>query len=93
MPLRAAVPLALQAAALAVALALPAFVGANSYALFIATQLGIYIIASSIIFIYGDIGYGLKGALHTCYRRHLSSSGYAAHLNCVGTRVIRMSIG
>jgi branched-chain amino acid transport system permease protein len=46
MPLRAAVPLALQAAALAVALALPAFVGANSYALFIATQLGIYIIAA-----------------------------------------------
>jgi branched-chain amino acid transport system permease protein len=46
MALRAAVPLALQAAALAVALALPAFVGANSYALFIATQLGIYIIAA-----------------------------------------------
>jgi branched-chain amino acid transport system permease protein len=46
MPLRAAAPLALQAAALAVALALPAFVGANSYALFIATQLGIYIIAA-----------------------------------------------
>jgi len=46
MPLRAAVPLALQAAALAVALALPAFVGANSYALFIATQLGIYMIAA-----------------------------------------------
>jgi ABC-type branched-subunit amino acid transport system permease subunit/ABC-type branched-subunit amino acid transport system ATPase component len=46
MPLRAAAPLALQAAALAVALALPAFVGANSYALFVATQLGIYIIAA-----------------------------------------------
>jgi branched-chain amino acid transport system permease protein len=46
MALRAAVPLALQAAALAVALALPAFVGANSYALFIATQLGIYMIAA-----------------------------------------------
>jgi branched-chain amino acid transport system permease protein len=46
MPLRAAAPLALQAAALAVALALPAFVGANSYALFVATQLGIYTIAA-----------------------------------------------
>jgi branched-chain amino acid transport system ATP-binding protein/branched-chain amino acid transport system permease protein len=46
MPLRAAAPLALQTAVLAVALALPAFVGANSYALFIATQLGIYIIAA-----------------------------------------------
>ena len=46
MPLGAAVPLALQAATIAVALPLPAFVGANSYALFIATQLGIYIIAA-----------------------------------------------
>jgi branched-chain amino acid transport system permease protein len=46
MPLRAAAPLALQAATLAAALALPAYVGANSYALFIATQLGIYIIAA-----------------------------------------------
>ena len=46
MPLRAAAPLALQAAALAVALALPAFVGANSYALFVATQLGIYTVAA-----------------------------------------------
>jgi ABC-type branched-subunit amino acid transport system permease subunit/ABC-type branched-subunit amino acid transport system ATPase component len=46
MPLRAALPLALQAAVLAVALALPAFVGANSYALFVATQLGIYTIAA-----------------------------------------------
>jgi ABC-type branched-subunit amino acid transport system permease subunit/ABC-type branched-subunit amino acid transport system ATPase component len=46
MPLRVALPLVLQAAVLAVALALPAFVGANSYALFVATQLGIYIIAA-----------------------------------------------
>jgi branched-chain amino acid transport system ATP-binding protein/branched-chain amino acid transport system permease protein len=46
MALRAALPLALQAAALAIALALPAFVGANSYALFVATQLGIYVIAA-----------------------------------------------
>jgi branched-chain amino acid transport system permease protein len=46
MPLRTALPLALQAAVLATAFALPAFVGANSYALFVATQLGIYIIAA-----------------------------------------------
>jgi branched-chain amino acid transport system permease protein len=46
MSLRVALPLVLQAAVLAVALALPAFVGANSYALFVATQLGIYIIAA-----------------------------------------------
>jgi ABC-type branched-subunit amino acid transport system permease subunit/ABC-type branched-subunit amino acid transport system ATPase component len=43
---RTAGPLALQAAALGAALVLPAFVGANSYALFVATQLGIYIIAA-----------------------------------------------
>jgi hypothetical protein len=53
--------------------------------------LSIYIIASNIIFIYSGIS--LKGPLHTCYRRNLSSSGYAAHLNCVNTHVIRMSIG
>jgi ABC-type branched-subunit amino acid transport system permease subunit/ABC-type branched-subunit amino acid transport system ATPase component len=46
MPLRTAFPLAAQAAALAIALALPGFVGANSYALFVATQLGIYVIAA-----------------------------------------------
>jgi branched-chain amino acid transport system permease protein len=46
MLLRTALPFALQAAVLAVALALPAFVGANSYALFVATQLGIYVIAA-----------------------------------------------
>jgi branched-chain amino acid transport system permease protein len=44
--LRTTVPIALQVAVLAVALALPAFVGANSYALFVATQLGIYVIAA-----------------------------------------------
>lgn len=43
---RAVIPIAMQLAALAAALALPAFVGANSYALFVATQLGIYIIAA-----------------------------------------------
>ncbi|WGS18828.1 MULTISPECIES: branched-chain amino acid ABC transporter ATP-binding protein/permease [unclassified Bradyrhizobium] len=43
---RAVIPFATQAAALGVALALPAVVGANSYALFVATQLGIYIIAA-----------------------------------------------
>ena len=46
MPLRVALPLLLQVIVLALALALPAFVGANSYALFVATQLGIYIIAA-----------------------------------------------
>jgi len=46
MPLRAALPLVFQAAAIAIALLLPAFVGANSYALFVATQLGIYVIAA-----------------------------------------------
>ena len=46
MPFRAALPLAFQAAALAIALLFPAFVGANSYALFVATQLGIYVIAA-----------------------------------------------
>jgi branched-chain amino acid transport system permease protein len=46
MQLRTALPFALQAAVLAIAFALPGFVGANSYALFIATQLGIYIIAA-----------------------------------------------
>jgi len=46
MSFRAAVPLAAQAVVLAIALALPAFVGANSYALFVATQLGIYVIAA-----------------------------------------------
>jgi ABC-type branched-subunit amino acid transport system permease subunit/ABC-type branched-subunit amino acid transport system ATPase component len=46
MALRTALPLALQAAALAIALALPALVGVNSYALFVATQLGIYVIAA-----------------------------------------------
>jgi branched-chain amino acid transport system permease protein len=46
MLLRTAIPFALQAAVLGVALALPAFVGANSYALFVATQLGIYVIAA-----------------------------------------------
>ena len=46
MPLRAALPVALQAAVLVIAFALPGFVGANSYALFVATQLGIYIIAA-----------------------------------------------
>ncbi|MET4799174.1 branched-chain amino acid ABC transporter ATP-binding protein/permease [Bradyrhizobium sp. LB11.1] len=44
--LRAVVPFVAQAAALGAALALPAFVGANSYALFVATQLGIYVIAA-----------------------------------------------
>jgi ABC-type branched-subunit amino acid transport system permease subunit/ABC-type branched-subunit amino acid transport system ATPase component len=43
---RAVIPVITQAAALGVALALPAFVGANSYALFVATQLGIYMIAA-----------------------------------------------
>ncbi|MGL3109042.1 branched-chain amino acid ABC transporter ATP-binding protein/permease [Bradyrhizobium sp. BR 1432] len=43
---RAVIPITMQLAALTVALALPAFVGANSYALFVATQLGIYIIAA-----------------------------------------------
>jgi len=43
---RVVIPFAAQAAALGAALALPAFVGANSYALFVATQLGIYIIAA-----------------------------------------------
>jgi branched-chain amino acid transport system permease protein len=42
----AAVPLAAQLIFVALALALPLFVGANSYALFVATQLGIYIIAA-----------------------------------------------
>lgn len=46
MQLRTALPLALQVAVLAVAFVLPAFVGANSYALFVATQLGIYVIAA-----------------------------------------------
>jgi branched-chain amino acid transport system permease protein len=46
MLLRTAVPVVLQVVVLAVALALPAFVGANSYALFVATQLGIYVIAA-----------------------------------------------
>jgi branched-chain amino acid transport system permease protein len=46
MPLRTALPIALQAAVLVIAFALPGFVGANSYALFVATQLGIYIIAA-----------------------------------------------
>jgi ABC-type branched-subunit amino acid transport system permease subunit/ABC-type branched-subunit amino acid transport system ATPase component len=46
MRLRVALPLALQAAVLAMVLVLPAFVGVDSYALFIATQLGIYIIAA-----------------------------------------------
>jgi branched-chain amino acid transport system permease protein len=46
MSLRTALPFALQVAVLAVALALPGFVGANSYALFVATQLGIYVIAA-----------------------------------------------
>jgi len=41
-----AVPLAAQIIFVALALALPLFVGANSYALFVATQLGIYIIAA-----------------------------------------------
>jgi branched-chain amino acid transport system permease protein len=40
------VPLAVQAIFVALALSLPLFVGANSYALFIATQLGIYVIAA-----------------------------------------------
>jgi branched-chain amino acid transport system permease protein len=46
MQLRTALPLALQVAVLAVAFVLPAFVGTNSYALFVATQLGIYVIAA-----------------------------------------------
>jgi branched-chain amino acid transport system permease protein len=41
-----AVPQAAQTIFVALALALPLFVGANSYALFVATQLGIYIIAA-----------------------------------------------
>lgn len=45
MPL-AIVPAALQAAAVALALVLPGLVGADSYALFVATQLGIYMIAA-----------------------------------------------
>ena len=43
---RAVIPFAAQAAVLGAALILPAFVGANSYALFVATQLGIYVIAA-----------------------------------------------
>jgi len=43
---RTALPLALQVAVLAVAFVLPAFVGTNSYALFVATQRGIYVIAA-----------------------------------------------
>ncbi len=41
-----AVPLAAKTIFVALALALPLFVGTNSYALFVATQLGIYIIAA-----------------------------------------------
>ncbi len=40
------VPLVAQGAFLVLALALPLFVGANSYALYVATQLGVYIIAA-----------------------------------------------
>lgn len=40
------VPLAAQIAFLGLALILPLFVGANSYALYVATQLGVYIIAA-----------------------------------------------
>ncbi|MGB3864059.1 MAG: branched-chain amino acid ABC transporter permease, partial [Xanthobacteraceae bacterium] len=40
------VPLIAQVAFLALALVLPLFVGANSYALYVATQLGVYIIAA-----------------------------------------------
>lgn len=42
----AAVPLAFQLIFVALALAVPLFVGTHSYALFVATQLGIYIIAA-----------------------------------------------
>jgi branched-chain amino acid transport system permease protein len=42
----AVVPLAAQLIFVALALSLPLFVGANSYALFVATQLGIYVIAA-----------------------------------------------
>lgn len=41
-----AIPIAAQLIFVALALSLPLFVGANSYALFVATQLGIYIIAA-----------------------------------------------
>ena len=78
MPLRAAVPLALQAVALAVALALPAFVGANSYALFIATQLGIYIIAA--IGLNALSGYAGQVSLgHAAFVRHRRLFGRTAH--------------
>jgi branched-chain amino acid transport system permease protein len=43
---RTVVPLILQAACLAIAAALPVFFHADSYALFVATQLGIYVIAA-----------------------------------------------